>query len=277
MKKKSLVSIVVATKNEQKNIAACLQSIKNQTYPSDLIEIIVVDNNSIDQTKKTALQFTKNVYNKGPERSAQRNWGIIEKAHGEYAIFLDADMRLGTKTIEACVLKMENDRKLVGLYISEIITGEKFWSRVRRFERSFYDATVIDGLRFFRRDIFKKIGGFDESLYACEDWDLDKRIKKTGAVGLITEPVYHDESEVGIAKYISKKGYYAKNFDTYIEKWERGDVDVKKQFGLGYRFFWVFVEQGKWKKIIFHPLLAFVLFFVKFMVGFTYLTRKHGK
>jgi len=41
-----LVSIIITTKNEERNIANCLKSILQQTYPSDKIEIIVVDNNS---------------------------------------------------------------------------------------------------------------------------------------------------------------------------------------------------------------------------------------
>ena len=60
-----LVSVIITTKNEEKNIKTCLVSIKNQTYQN--IEIIVVDNNSIDSTKKLASEYTKYVYNKGPE------------------------------------------------------------------------------------------------------------------------------------------------------------------------------------------------------------------
>jgi glycosyltransferase involved in cell wall biosynthesis len=43
------VSVIVTTRNEEKNIANCLNSIKSQTYPQEKIEIIVVDNNSIDR------------------------------------------------------------------------------------------------------------------------------------------------------------------------------------------------------------------------------------
>ena len=62
-----LVSVIVPTKNSERTLAKCLDSIRNQTYKS--IEIIVVDNNSIDSTKEIAKRFTKKVYNKGPERS----------------------------------------------------------------------------------------------------------------------------------------------------------------------------------------------------------------
>ncbi len=72
-----LVSVIVTTKNEEKNIANCLKSIKGQSYPQEKIQIIVVDNNSSDSTTKIAKRFTDKVYNKGPERSAQRNYGIF--------------------------------------------------------------------------------------------------------------------------------------------------------------------------------------------------------
>ncbi|MFH0876438.1 MAG: glycosyltransferase [archaeon] len=50
--RKMKVSVIVTTKNEERNIARCLVSVKNQSYPN--IEIIVVDNNSSDKTKEIA-------------------------------------------------------------------------------------------------------------------------------------------------------------------------------------------------------------------------------
>ena len=49
---------------------------------------------------------------------------------------------------------------------------------------------------------------------------------------------------------------------------------LKKQFGFGYRFFTVFVENGKWKKLVRHPILAVVMYFERVLVGFTYLLNK---
>ena len=83
------VSVIIPTKNETNNIKACLESIRRQTYP--YLEIIVVDNNSKDNTKSIALNFTKLVFNKGPERSSQRNFGA-KKAKGDFLLFIDADM-----------------------------------------------------------------------------------------------------------------------------------------------------------------------------------------
>jgi glycosyltransferase involved in cell wall biosynthesis len=275
-----LVSVIITTKNEEKNIENCLKSIKEQDYPKDLIEIIVVDNNSADTTKEIALHYTNQVFDKGPERSAQRNFGV-EKSSGEYFLYLDADMTLHADVIKDCVEKISvipveteiQSNNIVALYVSEIVMGEKYFSRVRRFERSFYDATVIDCARFIEKSAFQKVGGFDENLTGPEDWDLDKKLRQLGKTSLVTTPIYHNEAEFDLKKYLDKKGYYAKKFDTYIAKWGKNDPDLQKQFGLYYRFFGVFVEKGKWEKMFAHPLLTAGMFMLRCLVGLKFLMR----
>lgn len=95
----TLVSVIITTRNEEKNIERCLKSIKAQSYPLEEIEIIVVDNNSVDKTKDIAYKCTAKVYDFGPERSAQRNYGV-GKSEGKYILYLDADMNLSEKVIE---------------------------------------------------------------------------------------------------------------------------------------------------------------------------------
>src|SRR3989344_3215998 len=85
---KFLVSIVITTRNSASTIGELLKSIKVQDYSR--IEIIVVDNKSSDGTGEIAAQYTKKVFDKGPERSAQRNFGA-RKAKGQYLFFLDSD------------------------------------------------------------------------------------------------------------------------------------------------------------------------------------------
>jgi glycosyltransferase involved in cell wall biosynthesis len=267
-----LISVIITTKNEEKHIANCLESIKKQTYPQELIEIIVVDNNSEDKTKEIAGKYTDKVFDRGPERSAQRNLGV-EKSSGEYVLYLDADMILNKDVIKQCVEYINKDINIAGLYITEIVMGDKYWSKVRRFERSFYDATVIDCVRFMRKDIFQKVGGFDENFTGPEDWDLDKKIRNAGKVALVKTPIYHNETEFDLGKYLFKKAYYARQFDRYISKWGKDDEDLKKQFGFCYRYFGVFFEKGKWKKLIAHPILAAGMYFLRFMVGIKYLKR----
>ena len=274
-----LISIIIATKNEEGNIGNCLESVLTQSYPAENIEIIVVDNSSTDKTREIINEFSEGlallnlkVFNRGSERSAQKNFGV-ERSAGEWFLHLDADMALDENVVRECVEKVKNDENIIALYIPEIVSGEKFFSRVRRFERSFYDGTVIDGVRFVRRDKFLEAGGFDEKMYACEDWDLDKRLKKLGKFDIIKNPLYHNEMEFSLKKYLAKKKYYSNNIDVYFSKWGKGDPDVKKQFGFRYRFFGVFVENGKWKKMIRHPILAAGMYFLRFLVGVKFLMR----
>ena len=226
-----LVSVIVTTRNEERNIGNCLQSIQLQTYKP--IEIIVVDNNSTDKTQKIARSFTDVVVNKGPERSAQRNHGICGLAKGEFAMFIDADMILTPTLVESCVEEFEAEG-VVALHIDEVILVRGKLAKARRFERSFYSGTVIDGARFFNRSTFCKLGGFDEVLPpGPEDWDLDLRLRELGNIRLLankSEPVkwelskfvgdrgvqhnitfvgiYHNEDDQSLRKYLKKKMYY---------------------------------------------------------------------
>ncbi len=294
---KPLVSITVTTKNEEKNIDNCLKSIKEQTYKN--IEIIVIDNNSKDKTKEIAKKYTELVFDKGPERSAQRNFGMIKKSKGKFVMFLDADMILPPFLVENCV-KFIQKNKCIALYIPEIVLGKNYFSRVRRFERSFYNGTVIDVARFFLRKEFVNINGFDESMSGPEDWDLDKRIKEKGKVCLLNNNkkkigkwvlkefikekgvnpekkcnvIYHNESEFNLHNYLDKKNYYSKDFSKYVNKWGKEDFDIKKQLGLNYRLFGVFFEKGKWKKLFFHPFLTLGMYYLRFRIGLNYLMRR---
>ena len=193
---------------------------------------------------------------------------------GEYFLHLDADMTLSENVIEECVKKIKQGKNIIALYIPEVITGKKFFSKVRRFERKFYDGTAIDAVRFIQKNKFLEAGGFDEKMYACEDWDLDKKLKKFGKFYIIKHPLYHNESEFDLKKYLLKKGYYSKNVNVYIDKWGEKDSDVRKQFGFYYRFIGVFIEKGKWKKVVRHPFLTLGMYFLRFLVGIKYLARR---
>jgi len=263
------VSIVLTTKNEQKNIRACLQSIEDQTYKN--IEMIVVDNESTDLTLRWAKAYTDNIYLKGPERSAQRNWGI-GKAKGEYVMYLDADMILEKNLVEECIKQIKDAD---ALYIPEVIMGTSFLSKIRRYERSYYSGTVIDASRFFVKEKFIKTGGFNTELVGPEDWEMDLKIKKNGGKIHLLENswINHDESNINLKDYLNKKSYYATSFDKYKKKWGADDPDIKKQLGFYYRFIQVFIEQGKWKKLLRHPILTLGMYYLRFRVGIRYLRR----
>ena len=175
-----------------------------------------------------------------------------------------------TNVIKECVSKCEKE-DYVALYVPEKIIGRGFWVRVRDFERSFYNATCIDAMRFIRRDKFLEIGGFDENFFVAEDWDFDKRIRRRGEVSMISVSLYHNEAQFNPKHYLKKKNYYSKTLGKYIQKWDKDDPIIRKQLGGWYRLLGVFMEEGKWKKLLMHPLLTLGMYFLRVMVGVQYL------
>jgi glycosyltransferase involved in cell wall biosynthesis len=293
-----LVSIVVTTRNESKNIQNCLSSIVTQTY--DNIELIVVDNFSTDRTREISRLYTDLVYEHGPERSAQRNFGLFEISQGQYGMYVDADMILSPSLVENCVsFAVANGE--ASLYIPEVILGNSLFNRVRRYERKFYEGTCIDAIRFFHMSTFQLAGGFDEEIFCVgsgEDWDFNKKSK------LIMEPfvlhakeiaiwpdqklyefvishlldsaknlylekvcIYHNESEIRLQTYLAKKSYYSKGFRGYIEKWGKNDEDIKKQFGLRYRMIAVFIERDKWKIMLKNIFFFFLVLLYRLILA----------
>lgn len=263
------LSVVITTKNEAANIAASVRSFDDAVARGEA-EVIVVDNASTDDTKKIASELGAAVYDKGPERSAQRNLGW-QKARGEWVIVLDADMIIPPETVEEILSVEEGD----AYWIPEVRTGSGFRVKARNFERSFYDGTCVDALRLFRREILETTGGYDENLIAGpEDWELDIRVLATGAkCAVLKSHLIHNEKRLTFRKMLEKKAYYTKSFAAYKEKW-RGHPAVRRQFSPWYRFVGVFVEKGKWRKILRHPILFAGVMFERFAVGLVYLFNR---
>lgn len=282
-----IVSVVVATKDEERNIGNCLESIKRQTYPQKKMEIIVVDNNSTDKTKEIAKKYTKRLYN-FPNlkrvkkiinlRGSQLNFGV-EKSHGQIIFFPDADMTFDKGLIEEAVRLIEGS-KFDALYVPEVVVGRGLFGKIRNFERSFYNTTCIDAVRIVRKNLFLKARGFDEKNvgFGPDDWDFTKAVKKiTDRIGITTSKSYHHEEEMTVKRYLSKKGKYAEIFNGYIKKWGKDDPDIKKQLGFWYRYFGVFIEKGGWKKLLRHPILTGGMYFLRLGVGVVYLHQKFFK
>lgn len=277
------VSVVITTKDSQKFISDCIKSVKLSTYKD--IEIIVVDNYSGDFTRDYAHGLGARVICKGPERSAQRNHGV-KVAKGEYVLILDVDMTLHPHLIEECVAKCEGCLKDMpedgeggflcpkefeyvikgedALYIPEIILYDNFWGKVRNFERSFYNATRIDAIRFVRKSLWID---YDLELTGAEDWDHDRRFK--GNKFITSNPLYHNEKGFDIKTYGKKKSYYSQWLDIYKKRYP-GCPEMNPL----YRYIWVFVEHGKWKKILRHPILFIGVIWLRLKVGIAYLRAK---
>ena len=242
-----LISIIITTKNEEKNIGNCLESIKAQTYlsrgskatlrdPQEKIEVIVVDNNSSDRTKEIAKKYTKNVYNY-PDlrknkniknfRGAQLNFGV-KKTKGEIIFFPDADMTFDRELVREAATLISNGY-FEALFVPEEIIGRGLIGKIRNFERSFYEGTCIDAVRIIKRDLFINVGGFDETgiAFGFDDWDFSKRIRSSNAqIGITKNKLYHHEERLTLKEYLGKKMRYAATSNSYIQKWGKS-VDLE--------------------------------------------------
>lgn len=238
------VSIIVPTKNEKKNIGKLLKSLKAQTFKN--FETIIVDNFSQDNTLKIAKKFTKKVFQFGPERSSQRNFGT-SKAKGTYIMFIDADMELEPKILSDVVKTLDENRNVSGIIIQEISKGSSFLTKVKALEKDLLTGTTyLEAPRAFRKKDLLRIGGYDQSLIAAEDWDLALRIKKFGEFKRIPSVIYHQETD-SLWHDILKKYYYAQNIHKYAAK---NPQIFKKQASVN-RFIILF---NKPELILVHPL-----------------------
>jgi len=263
------VSVIITTKNEAHGIAVCIKSIQKQTYKH--IETIVVDNNSSDKTKDIVKSFGARVFDKGPERSAQRNFGA-KKAKGDYLLFLDADMELTPGVVEECVnvmrqetmsnkqkelqdrkQKTENRKQNCSLLIAHcpkyfaVVIPEKsfgigFWASCKALERSFYlGIPWIESARFFQKKAFKKVGGYDETLTGPEDFELPQRLKQIygdECIGRISSFILHNEGKLTLGKILKKKYYYGKKMKKYQQMQSaKGYFDKQASIWRRYKLF----------------------------------------
>ncbi|MEK7090968.1 MAG: glycosyltransferase [Patescibacteria group bacterium] len=249
---KSLVSIIIPTYNEEKVIDRLLVSINNQSYPR--IESLVIDDSSTDGTLKIASQIaTVVIKRKHAERSIQRNYGA-SISHGEYLLFLDADMQLAPDVVSECIQRIQSDASIGAIAIPEQPIASNFLEKVKAFERSFYSEKGdpdTDAARFFPRKLFQKAGGYDETITGPEDWDLPETIVKMGyKIGRISTRIRHYERIPSLLSLIKKKYYYGLSSHRYFKKHNLSIVGPKTIYFLRPVFY------KNWRQLVRNPILT---------------------
>lgn len=261
MSKNPLVSVIVTTRNNADVLPACLQSIKDQSYSE--IELIVVDNNSSDTTKTIAKKYTSNVFDKGPERSAQRNYAVT-KAKGSYVFIIDSDMELSSDVVKACVEAAQKSPDTKAFIIPEESFGTGYWAQCKKLERSFYiGQDDIEAARFFDTKLYTTVGGYNESMTGGEDWDLTERVRAATTVGRVQPFIYHNEGHYKLGTALRKKFYYTKGFMQFYDKpgQQQEQANTKSPLVMALGYYKLFLSKPV--KLFKNPFLGFGVLFMK--------------
>lgn len=238
-KQKPLVSVIIPTRNSIRTIEISLKSLKSQTYPN--IEAIVVDQESTDGTQKIAKKYADRVIiTKGDKfysaPPVSRNLGAKE-SHGKYLLHMDSDMELTPDVINECVDLLEKSPDILALKIHERDIGQGFWSRAKILERKCYIGyDAIEAARFMRRNIFEKLGGYDENLRSSEDWDMSKRIQKEGKIGAISSFLNHHLGRLSYINQVKKKFNYGLTLNVVLKK---HGFNLQKEFEMVFRIVYI--------------------------------------
>lgn len=192
------VSVIVPTYNRADRLERALNSIVSQTYQD--FELIVVDDGSTDKTSQLMKSFPKAQYfyiKKNSGVSKARNVGLAF-AKGELICFLDSDDLWKEKKIQIQSLWLENNKDSQICYTDEIWVRNGVrvnpMNRHRKYSGDIFRhclglCIVSPSSVMIRAKLFDEIGNFDESLPACEDYDLWLRIASKYAFHFIEEPL----------------------------------------------------------------------------------------
>jgi len=185
--KTPLVSVIIPTYNRATTIVRAIESVLNQTYKN--FELIVVDDNSTDNTEKVLshyiansrinyIKLTKNIGGGGA-----RNRGITE-AKGEFVAFQDSDDQWMLDKLEK-QMKVFEDNTEIDIVFSRIQKNgdisTAFPKRDITRSQNIYTELLKDNYigtvtAVIRKEKLKEVGGFDQSLPRLQDWDLFIRL-----------------------------------------------------------------------------------------------------
>ena len=178
-------SIIIPAYNEAAELPSTLSSISRAMEAVSLEgECIVVDNNSTDSTTAVARSHGADLVVQEPinQIARARNAGAA-KARGRFLIFIDADTRIQPELLVEALHRLEETPCVGGGSVIKFESkvsalgriGIGLWEHISRFTRIAAGSFI-----FCRREAFKAVGGYDESLYASEEVRFSRLIKKWG-------------------------------------------------------------------------------------------------
>ncbi len=192
-----LVSVIIPTYNRAYILPKAIESVLNQSYPN--LELIVVDDGSRDKTPwlvtKYKLKYLRLPKNFGP--SFARNRGLFH-SKGAFIAFLDSDDIFVRDKIERQVSFLIHYPQYKIVQSEEVwykgekrINPKKYHAKANGFflDRAVKLCVVSISTVLMKKEIFEKVGYFDEEFPLCEDYEFWLRVALFYPIGLINEPL----------------------------------------------------------------------------------------
>ncbi len=174
------ISVVLTTKNEEKNIGKLLDSLMNQEKP---YEVLVIDSNSTDKTRHIVKEYSKKNKNiklllHPGTRAESMNYGV-KQATGEAVAFVGGDDTADKDWIK----EIRNGIKSADIVVGDLIPTEE--ERVKNIEnvKLFHKGINVSypGTNTtYKKEILDKLGGFDPWFSSAEDLEINLRAVDAG-------------------------------------------------------------------------------------------------
>mgnify|MGYP001637674464 FL=1 len=197
-----LVSVCVVAYNEEKVIGNLLNDIKNQDYPHDKIEILLIDSMSSDKTKQIMNEFKKKEMEfqniqvlLNPKKKLAPGWNVaLKNYNGDVIIRIDAHASIPKDFIRKNVEVLESGEFVSGGIRPNIIDENTPWKETlllaeqsmfgssiapyRKGKKKTYVKSLFHGA--YRREVFERVGLYNEQLGRTEDNEIHYRMRKAG-------------------------------------------------------------------------------------------------
>lgn len=184
-----MLSIIIPTFNEEKNLPSLIDSLKNQDFEGDF-EVIVADNNSNDKTLEIAKEFGCKVVEGGYPSKARNNGAKVAKSNT--LLFIDADIVLPKDFISNTLSEFKDKNlDLAGFFLSPIEGGwalKAGYAFFYNFLVCFLGGKILPhatSIIMAKKGLHSKLKGFDETVMFGEDYLYAKEGAKIGKFGII--------------------------------------------------------------------------------------------
>jgi glycosyltransferase involved in cell wall biosynthesis len=196
------VTVGIVVKNSESTIGEALASLSRQNYPKELLEIVAIDNRSVDSTPLKMRRFAESSPHKMKILTAGPGLGLarqiaVDNASGKYIVWIDGDMTVPENHIMDQVTFLENQSRTAIAKGKEIASIHNVVSKIESYrpllqEFRRRDFSIGTGGATFLVRVLRGVGNFDPLIRgAGEDVDVVRRIQAAGWSTAITPAIFY--------------------------------------------------------------------------------------